>query len=309
MKYTAFGNKNMEASAIIQGCMRIDALSLDELEALIKNDLELGINFFDHADIYGNGVCEEKFGQVLEKEPSLRDKMILQSKCGIVKGEKNNYFDFSKEHIIRSVDGILKRLRTDHLDSLLLHRPDALMEPEEVAAAFDQLEQQGKVLEFGVSNQNPMQIELLKTCVKQPIKTNQMQFSVVHSCMVDEGIQVNTKFDGGAVRDGSLLNYARLQNIRIQCWSPFQYGAIEGVFIDHPDYPQINQALNEIGEKYGITNSAAAIAWILRHPANMQVIVGSCNQERMHTIAKACDVSLSREDWYWIYQMAGNVIP
>ena len=309
MKYIAAGGPDVKASAVIQGCMRIDALTQNELDALIKNDLELGINFFDHADIYGDGICEEKFGQILKMEPSLRDKIILQSKCGIAKGEKNNYFDFSKEYIIGAAEASLKRLETDHLDYLLLHRPDALMEPEEVAEAFDQLEKQGKVLKFGVSNQNPMQIELLKTCVKQPLRINQMQFSVAHSCMVSEGMQVNTMFDGGICRDGSILNYARIHKITIQCWSPFQYGAIEGTFMGNPDYPEVNEALQVIGKKYGITDSAAAVAWILRHPADMQVIAGTCNQKRMRDIVKACDVKLSREDWYWVYKMAGNAIP
>lgn len=309
MKYVAAGGADLEAPAVIQGCMRIDALTQSELDALIKNNLEAGVNFFDHADIYGGGVCEEKFGQILKQQPSLRDQIFLQSKCGIVTGEKNNYFDFSKKHIIESVEASLRRLETDYLDYLLLHRPDALMEPEEVASAFDQLERQGKVLRFGVSNQNPMQIELLKTCVKQPLKINQMQLSVAHTCMIDEGIQVNTMFDGGACRDGSLLNYARLHKITIQCWSPFQHGAIEGTFMGNPDYPKINKVLQTIGEKYGITDSAAAVAWLLRHPADMQVIIGSCNLKRMREIVKACDVELSREDWYWVYKMAGNVIP
>lgn len=309
MKYVTAGNIGQQASALVQGCMRIHELSLDEIEALIQNDLELGINFFDHADIYGRGICEEKFGQVLKRNPALREKMILQSKCGIVRGEKTNYFDFSKKHITEAVEGSLKRLQTDHLDALLLHRPDTLMEPEEVAAAFDQLEEQGKVSHFGVSNQNPMQIELMKTCVKQPLKIDQMQLSVAHTCMIDEGIQANTMFEGGVNRDGSILNYSRIHGITIQCWSPFQYGAIKGVFIDHPDYPEINQALNEMAQKYEITNSAAAVAWMLRHPADMQVIVGSCNLERMKQISKACDIKMEREDWYWIYKMAGNIIP
>lgn len=309
MKFITAGTLKEKASAIIQGCMRIHALSLNEIEALIQNDLDLGINFFDHADIYKDGLCEEKFGQVLKRNPGLREKIILQSKCGIARGDGYNYFDFSKEHIVEAVEGSLRRLQTDHLDYLLLHRPDALMEPEEVAAAFDQLEIQGKVQNFGVSNQNPMQIELLKTCVKQPLKINQMQLSVVHSCMIDEGIQVNTMFDGGINRDGSILNYSRINGITIQCWSPFQYGAIKGVFIDHPDYPEVNKVLNEMAEKYDVTNSAMAVAWMLRHPADMQVIVGSCNLNRMKDIAKAGDIILERKDWYKIYKEAGNVIP
>lgn len=309
MKYVKAGSLEKKSSAIIQGCMRIDNLTQSEIESLIRHDLELGIEFFDHADIYGGGVCEEKFGKVLKEYPELRNQMVLQSKVGIAKGDGMNYFDFSKEYIVKAVEASLQRLNTDHLDYLLLHRPDALMEPEEVAAAFDQLEQQGKVHHFGVSNQNPMQMELMKKCVKQPLKVNQMQLSVVHSGMIDEGIQVNTKFDGAVQCDGSMLNYSRIHDITLQCWSPFQYGAIQGVFIDNPDYPEVNAVLNQMAEKYGVTNSAIAIAWILRHPADMQVIVGSCNQKRMESICKACDITLQREDWYRIYKQAGNVIP
>lgn len=309
MKQVAAGSLKEKHSALIQGCMRIDNLTIQETDALIKSDLELGIDFFDHADIYGRGICEEKFGQVLKANPGLREKMVLQSKCGIVFGDEVNYFDFSTAYILEAVERSLKRLQTDHLDYLLLHRPDVLMEPEEVAEAFDKLEKEGKVLNFGVSNQNPMQLELMKKSVKQPLKVNQMQLSVVHTGMIDEGIQANTKFDGSINRDGSILNYCRVNDITIQCWSPFQYGAIEGVFLDNPDFSEVNAVINQMAEKYQITNSAMAIAWILRHPANMQVILGSCSQKRKAEIARACDITLTREDWYRIYKAAGNVIP
>ncbi len=309
MKYVDVHGAPMPASNIIQGCMRIDSLSEKELETLIEHDLELGVNFFDHADIYADGLCEEKFGNILKKRPSLRDQIILQSKCAIVKAEEFAYYDFSKDYILEAVEGNLKRLQVEQLDYLLLHRPDALMEPEEVAEAFDQLARQGKVKNFGVSNHNPMQIELLKTCVDQPLKVNQVQMSVVHSGLVDEGMQVNMKTDGSVMHDGSLMNYARLNGITLQCWSPFQHGMIEGTFMGNPAYPEVNRVLDEMAEKYGVTNTAIAVAWLLRHPANMQVIAGSVNLSRMEDIVKANEITLSRKDWYYIYKECGNVIP
>lgn len=312
MKYIDLEGAPMPASNIIQGCMRINSLSEKELETLIEHDLELGINFFDHADCYGpEAECEKMFGRILKKRPSLRDQIILQSKCGIVicPDEGFAYYDFSKDYIIKAVEGNLSRLQADQLDYLLLHRPDALMEPEEVAEAFDQLARQGKVKNFGVSNHNPMQIELLKTCVDQPIKVNQVQMSVVHSGLVDEGMQTNMKTDGSIQRDGSLLNYSRINGITLQCWSPFQHGMIEGTFMGNPDYPEVNRALDEMAEKYGVTNTAIAVAWLLRHPANMQVIAGTVNLSRMEDIVKANEITLSRKDWYYIYKECGNVIP
>lgn len=294
--------------AIVQGCMRINAMSVTEVEALIRNDLKLGINFFDHADIYGGGVCEELFGNVLKQNPNLRDQMIIQSKCGIHRSETNHY-DFSKEYILSCVDASLKRLHTDHLDYLLLHRPDALMEPDEVAEAFDTLYQAGKVKHFGVSNQNPYQMELMKNYVKQPIEVNQMQLSIMHTPMIDAGINVNT-FDQRAVdRDNGTIEYCRLHDITMQCWSPFQYGMFEGVFLNNEKFPEVNRCVDTLAEKYHVSNSAIAVAWLLRHPAHMQVVLGSTSIKRINEIIKACDFTLTREEWYSIYIAAGNLLP
>ncbi|MGX8852551.1 aldo/keto reductase [Amedibacillus sp. YH-ame10] len=300
---------NVTAPSIIQGCMRLNALTSQQLEELILKDLEAGINFFDHADIYGGGVCEEMFGEVLKRNPGLREKMIIQSKCGIHRSETNHY-DFSKDYILSCVDGILERLQCGYLDYLLLHRPDALVEPEEVGEAFDELYKSGKVRHFGVSNHSPLQIELLKKSVKFPIEINQMQMSIMHTPMIDAGINVNT-FDKRAMdRDNGTLDYCRLHDITIQCWSPFQFGMFEGVFLDNEKFPEVNECVDDLAKKYGVSNSAIAVAWLLRHPANMQVILGSTNVKRIQEICKSCEtLTLTREEWYAIYIAAGNLLP
>lgn len=301
--------KEKKAPALIQGCMRIPSLDDHQLEELIRVDLKHGINFFDHADIYGGGESEKAFGRVLKKNPELRDQMLIQSKCGIHQGEKITYYDFSKEYILSCVDQSLKNLETDHLDYLLLHRPDALMDPYEVNEAFDTLYKAGKVLHFGVSNQNPYQIELMKQGVNYPLEINQMQFSVMHTPMLDAGFNVNTKFENGIDRDNGLIEYCRVHDITIQCWSPFQYGMFEGVFLHNDKFPEVNKVIDDLAKKYQVTNSAIALAWLLTHPANMQVIVGTTNQHRIDELAHACEVKLTKEEWYHIYIAAGNLLP
>jgi predicted oxidoreductase len=285
--------------------MRISGMTDGEISTLIQTALDEGINFFDHADVYGGGKSEEKFAEALGMNPSLREKMILQTKCGIRKG----YFDFSKEHILEAVDGSLKRLRTDYIDVLLLHRPDALVEPEEVAEAFTILESSGKVKYFGVSNQNPMQIELLTKSVRQKIYFNQLQLSITNTGMIDAGINVNMQIDRSVNRDGSILDYCRLKDIIIQPWSPFQYGFFEGVFLDNPKFPELNEKINAIAADRGVTNTAIAVAWLLRHPARMQPVIGTTNPQRVKDSCQASAVTLSREEWYRIYLAAGNKLP
>ena len=305
MKRIKVANSDLNVSEISLGCMRIADMSHQEIATLIHTALDEGIDFFDHADIYGGGQSEEKFSAALDMNPALRERMVLQTKCGIRKGS----FDFSKEHILNAVDGSLKRLRTDYVDVLLLHRPDALVEPEEVAEAFTILESSGKVRHFGVSNQNPMQIELLRKFVKQPILFNQLQFSITNTGMIDAGINVNMEIDPSIDRDGSILDYCRLHEITIQPWSPFQYGFFEGVFLDNDKFPELNRAIDALAAAKGVTNSAIAIAWILRHPARMQPIVGTTRPERVKEICKASDITLSRQEWYEIYRAAGNKLP
>ena len=305
MNRIKIGNGELSASEISLGCMRIADLSLQEASALIRTALDEGIDFFDHADIYGGGRSEEVFAQAIRMNPGIREQMIIQTKCGI----RSGYFDFSKEHILASVDGSLKRLQTDYIDVLLLHRPDTLIEPEEVAEAFNILQSSGKVKHFGVSNQNPMQIELLAKFVNQKLIINQLQFSIMHTGMIDSGFNVNMRIEPSIDRDGSVLDYCRLKDITIQAWSPFQYGFFEGVFLNNNKFPELNQTIDRIVESKGVPNTAIAIAWILRHPAKMQAIVGTTNANRLKDICKASTVNLTRPEWYEIYRAAGNKLP
>lgn len=297
--------EKINTSAVVMGCMRIGNMSINEVEKLVYTALENGINFFDHADIYADGESEKVFGEVLKLHSDLREKIYIQSKCGIRQG----MYDFSKEHIISSVEHSLKRLNTDYLDTLLLHRPDALCEPTEVAQAFDELYKSGKVRNFGVSNHNPYQIMLLQKYLSQPIIINQLQFSIMSSGMIDSGLNVNMTNPESVNHDGSVLDFCRIKNITIQAWSPFQYGFFDGVFIDNPKFPELNKTLNEIAEKYGVTSSAIAVSWILRHPSDMQVVIGTTNIDRMTDICKGSDIKLTREEWYRIYLSSGKKLP
>lgn len=296
---------NMTASAISLGCMRMSNLEKNQVDAIMETAISNGINFFDHADIYGGGNSEKLFGEYLKRHAGVRDKIFIQTKCAIHDGQ----FDFSKEHILKSVEGSLERLGVDYVDALLLHRPDTLMEPEEVAEAFDILESSGKVRSFGVSNQNLMQIELLKTAVKQPLIINQLQFSVTEAGLVTSGMNVNMKNPESVMHDGGLLEYSRIKNITVQAWSPFQHGFFAGSYIDNDDFPKLNAKLAEIGEKYGLTKTGVAAAWILRHPAKMQLIAGTMNPERLESICQASNVTLTRAEWYEIYRAAGHSLP
>ncbi|PQD41525.1 aldo/keto reductase [Enterococcus durans] len=304
MKQIQLGASTQMVSSVILGCMRINGAK-DPVK-VIETAYDNGINFFDHADIYGGGECESIFADALAKTLLKREDLFIQTKCGIVPGVM---FDFSKKHIIESVEGSLQRLNMDYVDVLLLHRPDTLVDPSEVAEAFDELEKSGKVRHFGVSNQKPMQIDLLKKYVKQPLLANQLQFGLKHSGMIDQGIHVNMTDDGSVDHDGSVLDYSRLNDMTIQAWSPYQYGFFEGVFIGNEKFPELNQVLDNLAEKYGTTPTGLAAAWILRHPANMQVIAGTMNPGRIEEIAKASEIQLTREDWYELYRAAGNILP
>lgn len=306
MKYIKLKGTDLTVSNIVMGCMRIDDLSPRELEFHVRTAMEAGVNYFDHADIYGGGACERLFSGVLSATPSLRDHMVLQSKCSI----RDGYYDFSKVYLLESVDGILSRLGTDHLDILLLHRPDALMEPEEVAEAFDAMHQSGKVRYFGVSNQNPMQISLLQRYVGQKLILNQLQLSIVHTSLVDSGLAVNTHLSQGVDRTGGILEYSRLQDMMIQSWSPFQKGTFGGPFLgDMENYAELNQTLTQIADKYGVTPTAIAVAWILRLPAETSVVLGTINRQHLLEGCAGSDLTLSRQEWYSLYRAAGNVIP
>jgi len=305
MNHINLGKSGILGSEVALGCMRMNALSEKEAQTMIETAVEHGINFFDHADIYGKGESEKIFANALKNSSIKREDIILQSKCGI--GDK--MYDFSKSHILQAVDGILERLQTDYLDILLLHRPDPLMEPEEVAEAFSELQDAGKVRQFGVSNFHPYQIELVQKFVSQKLIVNQLQFSIAHTGMIDFGMHVNMKDKRSINHDGGILEYSRLHDITIQAWSPFQYGFFEGVFIDDPKFPELNEKLGQLAQAQGVSKEAVATAWILRHPAKIQVIAGTMNPERLKKVTEASKVSLTRRDWYDIYFAAGNDLP
>lgn len=305
MKTIKLGELTVPALAV--GCRRFNKLSTGEAEALVKGAIELGANYFDNADIYGGCISEEVFGSVLKNESALRDKMFIQTKCGIRKAL--NAFDMSKDYILTSVEGSLKRLNTDYIDTLLIHRLDALYEPEEIAEAFDTLKQQGKVREFGVSNVTPMQIMLLQKYIRQKLVVNQMHFGLAHCSMVAQGICTNMDVDAAVDRDGFVLDFCRLNDITIQTWSTLQYGESAGIFIDSPLYPELNEVMQEIAEKYGVTKTTIAYAWVLRHPAGMQPIAGSLKLGRLADSVKATEITLTRDEWYKLFLAAGNKLP
>ena len=308
MRYITLGQDDKELSEIVLGMMRIKDKSVKEVEELVETALSVGINAFDLADIYGRGRCEELLGLVLKNRPDLREKMWIQSKCGI-RIEEFTYFDFSKDYIIKSVDGILQRLKIDHLDSLLLHRPDALMESDQVAEAFDLLYKQGKVRDFGVSNQNPMMMELLKKDVKQPLAVNQLQLSAAFTPGFESGFHVNMEDGQAAMRDGSIFEYCKLHDVVIQAWSVLQFGYFKGNFVGNEKFQALNQVLDRLAIKYGVTSSTIAISWILRYPAKMQAVVGTTNPKHLREVSQAVNFSLTRKEWYEIYLAAGNNLP
>ncbi|SND65802.1 aldo/keto reductase [Streptococcus pneumoniae] len=308
MRYITLGQDDKELSEIVLGMMRIKDKSVKEVEELVETALSVGINAFDLADIYGRGRCEELLGLVLKNRPDLREKMWIQSKCGI-RIEEFTYFDFSKDYIIKSVDGILQRLKIDHLDSLLLHRPDALMESDQVAEAFDLLYKQGKVRDFGVSNQNPMMMELLKKNVKQPLAVNQLQLSAAFTPGFESAFHVNMEDSQAAMRDGSIFEYCKLHDVVIQAWSVLQFGYFKGNFVGNEKFQALNQVLDRLAIKYGVTSSTIAISWILRYPAKMQAVVGTTNPKHLREVSQAANFSLTRKEWYEIYLAAGNNLP
>jgi len=304
MKRIKIGNK-FEASTVALGAMRMAGLSVEDAEKVVMTYHENGVDFVDHADIYGGGKSEEIFAEVLKRNPSLKDKFIVQDKVGIRKG----FYDASYEHVVSAAEGCLKRLNMESIDVLFLHRPDALMEPDELAEAFMRLKKDGKVRFFGVSNENAGQMALLSRYMPGEIIINQLQFGLCHTPMEDEGLNVNMHTNHALSKDGSTLNYCRLHDITIQAWSPFQYGFFEGPFIGNEKFDKLNNVLSEIAEKYRVTETAIAGAWVLRHPANIQMISGSMNPERVKEICQGADVTLTREEWYKLYLAAGNPLP
>lgn len=301
----AIGQTGIQGSRLALGCMRMASLTAKEAAQVLDTAVSVGINFFDHADIYGGGESERRFKQAQDLLGLSREQMVLQSKCGIQKG----YFDFSKEHILSSVDGILERLGTDYLDILALHRPDILWEPEEVAEAFYLLEKSGKVRHFGVSNQNRYQMELLQSYMDKPLAVNQLQLSPAHTPMFDAGVNVNMWGDKASDRDGGVLDYCRLHRVTVQAWSPFQVDLSQGLFVHHPAYTALTGCIHRYATQYGVSDEAIVVAWLLRHPAQIQTIVGTMNPDRLLKMAEAEKVQISRPEWYEIYRSAGNILP
>ena len=304
--------KGLHTQQMLLGTLRMTRLSLTDAAGLLHTAYENQVNFFDTAYVYANGESEKLLGKAWKEAGLSRESIHIQTKTGTFYNRPYRGYDHSKAHILKTVEESLRRLKTEYIDVLLLHRPDALFEPEEVAAAFDKLFESGQVRHFGVSNYNPMQIELLKRYVRQPLEFNQLQLSMTHTGMIDSGLYVNTKFSGSFDHDGSILEYSRLHDMTIQTWSPFQHSTEDaeavGLYLDKDEFPQLNKKLEEIGEKYGITPSAAVVAWIMRHPAGMQVVVGTTNATRLTEISKGVGIRLTHQEWYELYFAAGHRI-
>lgn len=313
MKQIKIGGSGFQGSEIALGIMRMGNLSVDSAIKILETAHELGINYIDSANVYGGGLAEKKLGAALKKSSLARSDFYIQSKGGIYRNpDQDNQitrYDFSKSNLIATVNGILKRMGIDYLDSFLLHRPDVLMDPDEVAKAFDELLTAGKVRHFGVSNMNPNQIDLLKSAVNQKLLVNQLQLSLLHTGPVDFDIHTNMEDKRSLNHDGGILDYCRLHSMTIQAWSPFQYGQIEGTFVDNPDFPKINTALQALADKYEVSKNAVAAAWILRHPAKIQVIAGTMNPKHLKDTSQAAKVRLTRQEWYDLYLAAGNDLP
>lgn len=306
MKYAQLGTSGVEASRVALGVMRISEKSPEEAVKIITTAMDCGINFFDTADVYGAGKSSQVLGRALKDAGIARDKVILQTKFGIVAGKR---YDFSKKHLLEALDFELNNLGVDYVDFALLHRPDTLVELDQVAEAFNELQNAGKVRHFGVSNVNPWQAELLQSAVDQKLEVNQLQFGLGHTGMVEQEFHVNMSDASSVDHDGGIIAYSRLKKMTIQAWSPFQYGFFEGVFVDNPKFPELNAKLEELAKKYDSTKNGIATAWILRHPAQMQVILGSMNPTRIQQMAAGADVTLEAQDWYDLYFAAGNDLP
>ncbi|MDQ6754093.1 MAG: aldo/keto reductase [Actinomycetota bacterium] len=309
MKTLTLPNMNLQASNIILGLMRIAPLTDNDIRSLVGASRDAGINFFDHADVYGGQPheCERRFGDAVTFSAGERASITIQSKVGI----RSGFWDFSKEHILRSVEESLDALRTDYLDIVLLHRPDALVEPDEVAEAFDILHSAGKVLNFGVSNHTPGQVELLKRSVSRPLIVNQVQLSITHAPLIAAGVSANMAGLAQSIdRDNGILDYCRLNGITLQAWSPFQKGFFDGVFLgDREGYAKLNDVIDQLARSYDVPPAAIAVAWITRHPANIQVVLGTTSVEHMRQSAAGSDVPLSREEWYRLFTAAGHILP
>jgi len=317
MQTIQLGNSQLKVSAVALGIMRMVSLDTKAATNVLETVHNQGVNYIDSADIYGNGESERVFGQALKQSSLNRDDFYIQSKGGIVLDPQRSSgdlvfgkrYDFSKQHLLTTVDKILERMQIDYLDTFLLHRPDPLMDLGEVAAAFDELQTAGKVRHFGVSNFNPMQVSMLQAAVSQKLMINQLQFGVMHTGPIRFGMHTNMQDDASLNHDGEVIEYSRRQQMTIQAWSPYQYGMFEGTFIDNPKFPKLNKELQTLADKYQVTKNAIATAWILRHPAKIQVILGSMNPTHLTESIAGTNVTLTRQEWYDVYFAAGNDLP
>ncbi len=312
MKYEPLGTSGVAASRVALGVMRINEKRQDDADKIVKTVLDNGVNFFDTADCYSSGESSRRFGQALVDLGVKRDEIFVQTKFGIYRDPESNdvtRYDFSKQHLLAALDGELENLQTDYVDFVLLHRPDTLVNLDELAEAFNELQTSGKVRHFGVSNVNPWQVELLQSAISQKLEVNQLQFGLGHTSMVQQEFHVNMEDAPSIDHDGGLIAYSRLRNMTIQAWSPFQFGFFEGVFIDNPKFPELNEELDELAKKYGVGKSAIAVAWILRHPAKMQVLLGSMTPTRLADMVAGAEVELTAQEWYDLYLAAGNDLP
>ncbi|MEV8424234.1 aldo/keto reductase [Streptomyces niveus] len=311
MKTFTMPGTDILAPNVVLGLMRIADKSEDDIRELVRTARDAGIDFVDHADVYGGELhdCERRFADAMALSPSQRDEITIQTKAGIV--TDGPYYDFSYDHLVQSAERSLAALRTDRIDILLLHRPDALVEPEEVARAFDALESSGKVRAFGVSNHTPGQIDLLRKYVRQPIVANQLQLSITHAPIVAQGVAANmlAEQQAATLDGGGIVDYCRLHDITIQAWSPFQAGFFTGVFLGSPDYPELNAVIDRLAAQYDVPAIAIATAWITRHPALMQVVLGTTNPERVAGAAQGSELPLTRAEWYELFRAAGHLVP
>lgn len=311
MRTVPLGTTGTLVPNVVAGLMRIADKTDDEIRDLVRTARDAGIDFFDHADVYGTHMheCEERFAQAMQLSPSERAEITIQTKAGIVR--EGPYFDFSYERIVTEAEDSLRALQTDYIDILLLHRPDALVEPDEVARAFDELESAGKVRSFGVSNHTPRQIDLLKTAVRQPIVANQVQLSITHSPIIAQGVAANMAGleQSITIDGGGLLDYCRINQITVQAWSPFQAGFFTGVFLENEEYPELNAAIDRLATQYDVPAIAIATAWITRHPAKMQVVLGTTTPSRVAEAALGSDIPLTRAEWYELFRAAGYRVP
>ncbi|WP_028543590.1 aldo/keto reductase [Paenibacillus taiwanensis] len=311
--------RGLAASRLILGCMpfggswdRTPITQADVLKAeqAVDAALSIGINMFDHANIYTMGKAEETFGRILKGRPQLREQMVIQSKCGIrfAEGDVPGRFDFSKEHILSAVDATLGRLGIDYLDILLLHRPDPLMEPDEVAAAFGHLKAAGKVKYFGVSNMSASQIKFLQRSLPDQLAVNQLEMSLGHLHWLDQGVHVNQQAGASVNFAEGLMEYCQMERIQIQAWGPLAQGRFTGrSLVGEPEHvQQTAKRVERMAQEKETTPEAIVLGWLMRHPAGIQPIIGSANADRILACKAAEEQArqMSREEWYSLYVSA-----